>query len=176
MFCPNCRKKINDKATVCPHCRKNIDTKAAVLSDLTGKENRDSIINKIASLIILVSIICIAFTFLNNPKKSYSIINFDVLKSSSADNMSETVVELIESHPCNLGYGANGICGTIKNISGQNLSYAQVEINFYDQNGKLINSSLDNANNLKKDATWNFRVPIQNANTKSYKVKKIAGL
>ena len=82
-------------------------------------------------------------------------------------------LEVIESHPCNLGYGLRGICGKVENNSNYNIGYAQVEINLYDKKGNLIDSTIDNINNVEPNSTWKFEAPVINDKVKTYKIKNL---
>ncbi|MBR1943477.1 FxLYD domain-containing protein [bacterium] len=83
-------------------------------------------------------------------------------------------LEVIESHSCNLEYG-RAICGTVKNNSNYNVGYVHVEINLYDKKGNLIDSTLDNVNNLEGNSTWKFQAPVISDNVTSYKIKNVVG-
>lgn len=65
--------------------------------------------------------------------------------------------------------------GTIKNNSGRDYSYVQVEINLYDKDGAQIGSTIDNVNNLEAGATWKFKAIVLESNVASYKIKDITG-
>ena len=86
-----------------------------------------------------------------------------------------TNLEVTESHSCNLGYGLKAICGTVKNHSNYNIGYVQVEINLYDKKGNLVDSTLDNINNLEPHATWKFEAPIISNKVSTYKIKNVVG-
>lgn len=53
-------------------------------------------------------------------------------------------------------YGYPKVSGTVKNISGKKLSYAQIEFNFYDADGAQIGSTFTNINNLDVDGVWKY--------------------
>lgn len=48
--------------------------------------------------------------------------------------------------------------GHAKNVSGRKLSYAEVHAGFYDANGILLASWLDNVSDLQAGVTWEFHV------------------
>lgn len=48
------------------------------------------------------------------------------------------------------------INGKIKNNSGKDLSYLQIEIPIYDADGAKLGTALANINDLKKDEVWKF--------------------
>lgn len=83
---------------------------------------------------------------------------------------------LLENHECKTDLDAKAICGTILNNSDRNLSYAQISINLYDANDALIESAMDNINNLGAGEKWKFEVGIlTDKPIKKYKVKEIIG-
>lgn len=49
-----------------------------------------------------------------------------------------------------------GVKGTAKNVSGEELSYVQVEVAFYDSDGAKIEDGLDNTSDLPADTEWKF--------------------
>lgn len=66
------------------------------------------------------------------------------------------------------------VLGTIKNLSSNAYSYVEVDINFYDNNGNQVDSTLTNMNNLEPNGTWKFSAPILNQDTsKKYRVVSI---
>jgi len=55
------------------------------------------------------------------------------------------------------------IVGHAKNISGRTLSYAQVDGRFYDAQGVLLASWLDNMSNLPAGVAWEFHIYLMDA-------------
>lgn len=51
-----------------------------------------------------------------------------------------------------------GVKGTAKNTSGETLGYVSVKAKFYDESDALIESSLDNVNDLEAGGEWKFDV------------------
>ena len=65
----------------------------------------------------------------------------------------------ILSHEKDYGeYGFLTVTGIAKNTRNRELSYAQVDVKFYDNDGNVIGNSLDNINNLGAGETWKFKV------------------
>ena len=62
--------------------------------------------------------------------------------------------------------------GTAKNISSSTLSYAEVRVKFYDAAGTLLDTSIDNINDLSAGETWSFEVMTVDEDQKvaSYKI------
>ncbi|GAB4309996.1 MAG: hypothetical protein Kow0097_11330 [Candidatus Bipolaricaulota bacterium] len=50
------------------------------------------------------------------------------------------------------------IRGYAKNVSGHTLRYAEVRGQFYDVNDVLLDSWLDNVNDLSADTVWEFNI------------------
>lgn len=50
------------------------------------------------------------------------------------------------------------VVGTAENVSGDTLGYAEVKAKFYDANEALLDSSLDNVNDLGAGEKWSFEI------------------
>jgi len=72
-------------------------------------------------------------------------------------------------------FGSLIIVGKIKNNTGKEQSYVQVEINLYDKDGAQVGSTLANVNNLEVDAIWAFEAYVLEENVASYKIKDVTG-
>lgn len=83
-------------------------------------------------------------------------------------------MQLLEHDFCNDEFGLRAICGIIKNNTDKEKTYAQIEINIYDQDGSQIGSTMDNINNLEPNGKWKFQAVILEDNVKSYKIKDIS--
>lgn len=165
MFCSNCGKEIDENSKFCQYCGANFSSKGNDAQKNVVHNENNGCLAQIGSIIggfILLSII-------------FNIGGFDFLNISSTNEGQGVNLEVTESHSCNLGYGAKGICGTVKNNSNHNISYAHVEINLYDKAGNLIGSTLDNVNNLEANSIWKFQAPIIEDNVATYKVKNVVG-
>ncbi len=55
-------------------------------------------------------------------------------------------------------YGSPMVTGTARNVSSSNLSYAEIRVKWYDSAGTLLETSLDNINDLGPGETWRFEV------------------
>lgn len=84
-------------------------------------------------------------------------------------------LEITEHHPCTGDFGSRMVCGTVVNNTNRTIGYAQVEINLYDNEGSLVDSTMDNINNLEPNGTWKFKAPILDNNVSSYKIKDVTG-
>jgi len=68
----------------------------------------------------------------------------------------ESLVELQDHSFYNNGQYDAGVEGTLKNVSGDELSYVAVEVFFLDSEGVQIGEGLDNTTDLAADRTWAF--------------------
>lgn len=85
-------------------------------------------------------------------------------------------LEVIEHHPCIGDFGSRMVCGTVMNNTNRTIGYAQVEINLYDREGSLVESTLDNINNIEPGGKWKFEAPIFSEDKVSaYKIKDVVG-
>lgn len=89
--------------------------------------------------------------------------NFSNNKSSATgtpDNNSASVsdsnLQIVSSKMISEGYGYYKVKGQAKNIGSETLGYASVDVKFYDKKGNLLDSGIDNINNLAPGETWNF--------------------
>jgi len=60
--------------------------------------------------------------------------------------------------------------GTAKNVSGKQLSYAEIRVRAYDSAGNLLESGLDNINDIGADQTWTFEVFVWKQGIASYDI------
>ena len=90
-------------------------------------------------------------------------------------NTPKTLI-LLEDHKCKSEFNTKAICGTILNNSNRDLSYAHVSINLYDASGAMIESAMDNINNLEAGRKWKFEATIMTDKPiKEYKIVEITG-
>lgn len=76
------------------------------------------------------------------------------------------------------GYGYIHVAGDVRNNSGKQYSYVQVDFNLYDGQGNHIGTALANTNNLEPNSTWKFMAqPLMTgtANVTSAKLKGVSG-
>lgn len=66
------------------------------------------------------------------------------------------------------------ITGSVKNLKGRDLSYAQITFNLYDADGAQIGTALDNINDLEEDGLWKFKALVfDDSAVASYKLTGI---
>ena len=83
-------------------------------------------------------------------------------------------LELIETHSTSDGYWGYA-AGTVKNNSGRNYGYVQVEVNLYDKSGAQVGSTLANTNNLAPGGIWKFKAIVTDKSVARYEVKDVSG-
>lgn len=139
--------------------------------------------NKTLGIILLL--LGIAFFLYNgNPYKFMS--NFsDGYNSTETTTQTQQInqttqakkpnLEVTEHHPCAGDFGSRMVCGTVVNNTNRTIGYAQVEINLYDAEGSLVDSTLDNINNLEPNGKWKFKAPILEDSVTNYKIKEVNG-
>ncbi len=93
----------------------------------------------------------------------------------TTSNTTKPRLEILEHHPCTGDFGEKMVCGTVINNTTRTIGYAQVEINLYDTDMSLVDSTLDNINNLEPGSKWKFKAPILDDNVNSYKIKDVSG-
>ena len=55
-------------------------------------------------------------------------------------------------------YGTYWVEGIAQNTGDKRLSYAEVRVRFYDSDGTLLDTSIDNTNDLDPGMKWRFKV------------------
>lgn len=153
--CKECGNEVSSSG-VCPKC---------------GKDQRNFFMkHKIISFILVLFIIgAFAMAGEDTTTSSTSENNTGVNQQTSATEK----FTVLEHQTENDSYWTY-ITGTIKNNTNKEYSYVQVEINLYDESGNLINSTLDNINNLEANGTWKFKA-MATSEFSTYKIKDITG-
>lgn len=133
--CKTCGRQIAHGA-ICPRC---------------GRDNR-SLIDKYKFFVLAVLLVLFSIYGLINSIDSY--MNRDVVEEESCKiNKKDVKIEIVGSH-------SNGfslyIGGTLVNTSGKDLTYVQILIPTYNDNGSRIGSAIATINNLKDGETWEF--------------------
>ena len=165
--CKYCQSEIDKKAKVCPNCRK--------------KQNhtvRNVVLGFIGFIIVCALILGGGDTTTvsnNNVSTNTGNESSNVSTNNSVqnNNAKQEKFTVIEHSTSNDGYWTY-IVGTIKNNTNKNYSYVQIEINLYDAEGNLVNSTLDNINNLEANGTWKFKA-ITTDDFSTYKIKDVTG-
>lgn len=160
--CKTCGKEIAKGINKCPHC---------------GADQRNFFMkHKIISVILGLLVIGIIGSAIGGSKTGNNSNTNVAQKSTNIKNKvaEKPKYEILEQKATEEN-GIKYIAGKIKNNTGRQISYAQVEINLYDENNQLLGSTLANVNNLEKDSIWNFKALVTQENYKSYKIMKVTG-
>lgn len=104
---------------------------------------------------------------------SISFVPYYQTDSYNQEIVSKENLELIGYEISTDEFGSNMIVGTVKNNSGKQYSYAQIEFNLYDSDGNQIGSTFDNINNLEPNKVWKFSAVILEENFSEVKFKGI---
>ena len=134
--CKTCGRQIAHGA-ICPRC---------------GRDNR-SLIGKYKFFVLAILLVLFSIYGVINSIDSY--MNRDVVEEESCKiNKKDVKIEIVGSH-------SNGfslyIGGTLVNTSGKDLTYIQILIPTYNDNGSRVGSAIATINNLKDGETWKFK-------------------
>ena len=152
--CKECGHDISSMADKCPNCGAP-PSKARVSKNL-------SIGCGVALLIILLFVICSIYLSPKHPEKVTSAIN------------SKPELEVITWNWRNEEY-SRYIVGSVKNNSGKEYSYVQVEFNLYDKSDAQVGTAFTNVNNLEPYGTWKFKALVSEDNATGAKFKGVSG-
>jgi hypothetical protein len=72
---------------------------------------------------------------------------------------------ILEHHATTTEFGTYEVVGTAKNTGTSSMSYAEVDVKFYDAGGTLLDTWIDNINNLGAGETWSFEVMYTGSKT-----------
>lgn len=153
--CKYCQSEIDKQAKICPNCRK--------------KQN-----HTVRNIVLgFIGFIFVCSLILNSSDTTPVSTNNSINNSGQITNTQQEKFSVIEHSTSKDGYWTY-IIGTIKNNTNKDYSYVQVEINLYDAEGNLVNSTLDNINNLEANGTWKFKA-ITTDDFSTYKIKDVTG-
>lgn len=163
--CKACGKEIAKGVNKCPSC---------------GKDQRNFFMKHkiITGVLILFVIGCIGSATKGNdttkPTTGTSTAQTTAPAKTEKKEAEKPKYEILE-HSAKDEDGLKYIVGKIKNNTGKQIGYAQVEINLYDDNNQLLGSTLANVNNLEIDGVWNFKAIVTEENYKTYKIMNVTG-
>lgn len=81
---------------------------------------------------------------------------------------------ILEHYPVAGEFGMLTIEGIAENTRETSLIYAEVRVKFYDENGAVIDTSLDNINDIGPGEKWNFKVMYFGTNAEKIDNYKVA--
>lgn len=155
--CKYCKSEMDLQAKVCPNCRRK-------QSNVT----RNIILGVVGFILFWAFVLTITDS---SPVSNNNNTNNSGQNANT--NTQQEKFSVIEHSTKNDEYWTY-IIGTIKNNTNKNYSYVQIEINLYDADGNLVDSTFDNVNNLEANGTWKFEAMATNEFT-TYKIKDIIG-
>ena len=154
-ICKSCGEQVDSSAKACPKC---------------GKDPRNFFMkHKILTFILAIIIIgVIASSGSTNTTSTEGNNNTGRNTQTSTEKFT-----VLEHKTENDGYWTY-ITGTVKNNTNKEYTSVQIEVNLYDESGNLINSTLDNINNLEANGTWKFKA-MATDEFATYKIKEVTG-
>ena len=161
--CKTCGADMASSAKVCPAC---------------GAKNSKPIYKRVWFWIVVVIVVVIIASAAGGGKTSgESTQQSATAQTESVSTPKPEKYEIVGDLTTSSDAFSYSISGVIKNNSGKDLTYLQVEFNLYDANGNQLGTALANIDNLAKDGTWKFKaVGIDTDNAvASYKLAEITG-
>jgi hypothetical protein len=177
---------MNEKLTKCKTCgeeiAKNIKKCPKCGADQRNFFMKHKVISVIGIFVILGIIGSVAG---NNSKSNYGQTGKDTSTTQTQQTNTKSTTdtkqqekpkyEILNHKMITDDDGIKYVTGQIKNNSGKTSGYVQVEINLYDSNNTQLGSTLANLNNLEDGKVWNFKAPVTEDNTASYKIMNVTG-
>ena len=135
--CKTCGAEIAKSAKVCPHC---------------GAKNKCS--HPILAVVLIIFGILLLANGIGNATKpsSNSEKTNDVFYQESGGIFKNAVSPSIKTGK----YGNVTIDGTLSNVSGKKLSYAQIEFSLFDSSRAQIGIALANINSIAEGTDWKY--------------------
>lgn len=154
--CPECQGQVSRFAATCPHCGHGLSP--AVVREPRQATKGASSWGSVGKLVVVGLLLFGATRLFGEAPADGRKVD---LRVSGADWHYEG--------------GAMWIVGTVKNQSGRNYSFVQVEINLYDRSGVLLESTLDNVSNLAAGGSWRFKAPVLKRGADRFSVVRVQG-
>ena len=158
----------------CKECGNEVSSNG--ICQKCGKDQRNFFMkHKVLSFILIIFIIGV-ISLASGDNNNNTTTNNSATESNTGTNQQTNPTEkftVLEHTTENDGYWTY-VTGTIKNNTNKEYTYVQVEINLYDESGNLINSTLDNINNLEANGTWKFKA-MATSEFSTYKIKEVTG-
>lgn len=154
--CKVCGAEIAKSAPTCPHC---------------GAKRKKRGMGCFGSL-FLVFLIFIVIGIASSDTSGGASDSDDIFYNESSGDLENVV-----SPQDVVGqFGNHSIEGSVKNISGSELAYAQITFALYDAEGAQIGSAVANINNLADGATWKYSaVPLTMDSFSTFELSDISG-
>lgn len=161
--CKACGAEISKSAKTCPHC---------------GHKNKRGPFKILLGLIIILFGLSILIggiaALLGGDSSSSSSSGENFIQAANNKNAS-TKLETVSEPEIVVGdFGTKSVNGSMKNISGETLSYVQITFALYDDDGAQIGTAVANINNLTADSVWKYSaVPLTMDDFTSCKLTEI---
>ena len=168
--CHECNKDISSTAVACPNCG--------------AKPKKKTTIGEFLSVCIGIVLAFVIFgggsktqdQTMNSPKPVNSIQQpTSTLATQNTTQNKVTVNSELSAE--DLQFSKDTYTGFVKgkivNTTGKKITYAQVEINLFDETGAQVGSTMANINNFEPNAVWKFEAPVL---VQSAVSAKIAGI
>ncbi len=82
-------------------------------------------------------------------------------QEGNIEDLGEGCIKIIEHSKSYNDFGGLVIKGTAENVAGRQLKYAEIRVKFIDENDAVIDTFLDNINDLNAGEKWGFEVLYQ---------------
>lgn len=140
--CKTCGERIAKSAKICPHC---------------GAKKKPGALRVIFGLFFLfVGIILLAAAIATMSPSPKSPSGENPIQALS-NTVSKSLLEEVDPPQIAVDqFGLRSISGSMKNISGTTLSYAQIIFALFDSQGAQVGTAVANINNLVADAVWKY--------------------
>ena len=140
-LCKYCKTEIPYDAKVCPQCRK--------------KQKGGFFKWVLIAALVLIGIIAFAGGG-GSSSSSNTSSGQNAIQTINNVSSKSKLEEVTAPQAVSKGYGIMSIEGSMKNISGKTLSYAQITFALYDKDGAQVGTAVANINNLTKDSVWKY--------------------
>jgi hypothetical protein len=110
----------------------------------------------------------------DNNENTSSINTGSMASDSYAELIHNDKLVILDYNSTMNEFGTVKIYGTAQNIAGKELSYAEIDAKFYDEEGAVLSTSLDNINSLSPNEKWKFEIlylEIDNSDVARYSLE-----
>lgn len=170
-YCRNCGAYVEGKI-YCPQCGCDVRDKTA-----PAKKKKNPIVIVLSVILIIFGVMVLTPGLVNTINNA----NDTTTSQNNGNNETQNDAVIVDKFEIMDDFtierdsvGLLYITGSVKNLKGRDLSYAQITFNLYDANGAQVGTALDNINNLEKDGLWKFKALVfDDGSIASYKLTGI---
>ncbi len=170
-YCRNCGAYVEGKI-YCPQCGCDVRDKVA-----PAKKKKNPIVIVLSVILIMLGVMVLVSGIGGMVSDSTDTTTSQNTEGNGTESDAVIVdkFEIMDDFTTERDeVGLLYITGSVKNLKGRDLSYAQITFNLYDANGAQIGTALDNINNLEEDGLWKFRALVfDDSAVASYKLTGI---